>query len=327
MNIEIRELDPARPETLATLLPVFQAAAAADAPTHGKPSPAFLRWVAGPRSTRHRTCVAAFDGDQPVGYGCLNHDNDANRDMVYGDIWILPRYRSRVTVPLLDAFKAHTRGRGGTRLVNGFSEFSTDDYEAVFAAEGGRKVSTERRSQLDLTKLDRDRYAAWAAPSEKNAHYRIQIWQTPTPEDLLAPLVTANEAMRDAPTGDLEFELPPRSVERRRRTEAENQAIGMRMYVSAALTEDGVIAGCHEMIVFPDMPMASVGNTAVSAAYRGHGLGLRLKAALALVVLESEPHLDSVGTWNDADNKPMLRVNEAMGYIKSEAWINWQFDL
>src|SRR2546423_5485948 len=327
MNSEIGELDPAPPETLPMLLPVFQAAVTADAPTHAPPTAAFLAWNAAPRSTRHRACVTAFDGDRPVGFGCLNHEHDTNRDLVSGDLWILPEYRDRVTVPLLDAFKAHTRGRGGTRLVNGFSEFSAVDYEPAFIAGGGRKVAEERRSRLDLTKIDHDQYAAWAAPSEKNAHYRIQTWQTPTPEELLAPLVTANEAMRDAPTGDLDFQLPPPDVERRRRSEAEHLAINMRMYIIAALTADGAIAGFHEMFVFPDSPMASVGNTGVAAAYRGHGLGLRLKTELALALLEAEPHLESVSTWNSSDNGPMLRVNEAMGYIKAEAWSHWQFDL
>lgn len=327
MNIEIRELDPAHPETLATLLPVFQSAVAADAPTHARPSASFLAWASGPRATRHRACVAAFDGARPVGYGCLNHEHDLNRDLVYGDYWIRPEYRSRSAVPLLEAFKAHTRARGGTRMATGFSEFSAADYEAVFSAAGGREVAGERRSQLDLTKIDRDQYAVWAAPSEKNARYGIQLWQTPTPEHLLAPLVTANEAMRDAPTGDLDFELPAPSVERRRRSEAENLAIGVRLYLIAALTGDGAIAGFHEMFVFPDSPMASVGNTGVSAAHRGHGLGLRLKAGLALALLEAEPRVEVVGTWNNSDNGPMLRVNEAMGYIKAEAWSNWQFDL
>ncbi|MFL6111998.1 MAG: GNAT family N-acetyltransferase [Catenulispora sp.] len=327
MNIEIRDLDPAVPETLATLLPVFRAAVAADAPLHATPSATYLAWYAGPQSTRNRTCVTAFDGDRPVGYGTLNHEYDTNRDLVYGDLWIRPEYRDRLTGPLLDAFKAHTRGRGGARLVLPLSEFSAADYEAAYIAAGGRSVSGERRSQLDLTKIDREQYASWAAASEKNARYEIRLWQTPTPEHLLAPLMAANEAMRDAPTGEMDFELPPLDVARRRRVEAENLAIGLSMYIIAALTEDGAVAGFHEVFVFPDSPMASVGNTGVSAAHRGRGLGLRLKAGLALALLAAEPRVESVSTWNNVDNRPMLGVNEALGYIKAEAWSNWQFDL
>jgi hypothetical protein len=34
-----------------------------------------------------------------------------------------------------------------------------------------------------------------------------------------------------------------------------------------------------------------------------------------------------ISTWNDSDNLPMLRVNGTLGYVRTEAWSNWQFDL
>jgi hypothetical protein len=73
--------------------------------------------------------------------------------------------------------------------------------------------------------------------------------------------------------------------------------------------------------------MASVGNTAVTAKFRGHGLGLRLKATMALWLLTAEPRIELVDTWNDVGNHPMLRVNEALGYAKAEDWGTWQFEL
>ncbi|WP_344656791.1 GNAT family N-acetyltransferase [Catenulispora subtropica] len=327
MTIEIRELDPVLPETQETLLPLFQAASAADMPRHPEPTAGFLRFITGPRVARHRLCVTAFDGGAPIAFGCLNQDLAANPDMIFGDIWILPERRAEAAVALLDAFKAHTRRRGAQRMVLGFSEFAAPDYEPVFAAAGGRRVSWERRSQLDLTTIDREQYAAWAAPSPKNARYRIQAWTVPTPEHLLAPLVEANDAIRDAPTGDLRLNHAPPDVERRRAAETLIVAAGVRKHIIAALTEDGEMAGMHEMFVVPGFRMGDVGNTAVPAKFRGHGLGLRLKADLALRLLASEPELDVVSTWNDAGNGPMLRVNEAMGYEKAEAWSNWQFDL
>ncbi|WP_194924984.1 GNAT family N-acetyltransferase [Catenulispora pinisilvae] len=79
--------------------------------------------------------------------------------------------------------------------------------------------------------------------------------------------------------------------------------------------------------VFPDFRMADIGNTGVPAEFRGHGLGLRLKAALTLHLLEHEPHVDLMSTWNNVDNAPMARVNEALGFEIAEAWSSWQFDL
>jgi RimJ/RimL family protein N-acetyltransferase len=325
VTIEIRELSVGHPETVPEVLPLFQDGIAADAPRHPEPTESFVRWLNGPRTTAHDACLVAYDSGRRVGYGCLKHENDSNQDMVYGDIWIRPEDRAEVTVPLLDAYRAYTRGRGAARLVLGTTEYS--DYDAVFAAEGARKMSGEIRSQLDLTTIDREQYAAWAAPSEKNAHYRIELWKTPTPEHLLAPFLTANEAMRDAPHGDLVFELPPLEVDRRKRVEADDLATGAQMSIVAALTEDGEVAGFHEMYVFPGYRMADIRNTAVPKTFRGYGLGLRLKAAMTLHLLEHEPQIDVISTWNDSDNLPMLRVNRAMGFEKAEAWSNWQFDL
>ncbi|MEY9906766.1 GNAT superfamily N-acetyltransferase [Catenulispora sp. MAP12-49] len=326
MTLSIRELSVEHPDTLSVVLPLFQAGNAADAPLHPTPTEDFTRWVVTPRSVRHRVCAVAYDGERAVGYGLMQHDNDSNRDMIHTDIWIRPEDRARATVPLLDAYREHGRQRGCSRVVLAISEHA-EDYAAIFAAEGGRPVSADFRSQLDLKAIDHEQYAAWAAPSEKNAHYRIELWQTPTPEELLVPLVTALDAMRDAPTGDLGFQPPPPRPERRRASEADNLRGGARTYVAAALTADGEIAGMHETLVFGDFPMADVGHTAVPARFRGHGLGLRLKAVMTQTLLTREPRVEVVSTWNDSDNTPMLRVNQALGYARTEAWSNWQFDL
>ncbi|WP_194897464.1 GNAT family N-acetyltransferase [Catenulispora pinisilvae] len=325
MTITIRDIDPADPATVATLLPLLQAGMAADSPLQPEPTADYLRALIAPHADWHVACLAAYDGDQPVGYGRLNHDAAVNPDLLYGDMWIAVQDRVEVTTPMLEAYLDLVRSRGATRLLLDTSEYS--GYEPLYAAAGGRVLGADRRRQLDLTTIDRDQYAKWAGPSEKNAHYRVEIWQTPTPEHLLAPLVEASEAMRDAPHGALVFDHPPPDVDRRRRTEAESLAAGTRMHIAAALTADGTIAGFHVVDVFPDFRMADIGNTGVPAEFRGHGLGLRLKAALTLHLLEHEPHVDLLSTWNNVDNAPMGRVNEALGFEIAEAWSSWQFEV
>jgi RimJ/RimL family protein N-acetyltransferase len=308
-----------------TLLPLFRDAIATDSPSHPEPAEPYFRMLAGQRASRRKFFLLAHHGDRATGYLQFNRDNTVNRDMAYGSMWIAAEDRAEVAGPLLDAGKAAARNLGCARLVLDTSEFS--GYDPVYAAGGGRVLADERRRQLDLNAIDREEYAAWAAPSGKNAHYRTEIWRTPTPEHLLAPLVTAIEAMRDAPHGELTIEHPPPDVDRRRRAESDNLAAGATMYVCAAFAEDGQIAGFHEVLVFPGFRMADIGNTGVPAAFRGHGLGLRLKAAMTLHVLEQEPHIDLISTWNDADNGPMIRVNELMGFEVAETWHAWQFDL
>lgn len=326
MTLLIRELSVRDPGTVPALLPLFQAAVAADLPGYPEPTESFLRWFLAPRTVRHRTCMVAYDGDRPVGYGCLEHDNEANRDMIHADLNVRPEDRAEVTVPLLDAYRAHARARGCSRVVVVVSDHGAG-HEAVFAAEGGRRMSEDFHSQADLTAIDRARYAAWAQGSEKNAHYRIEHWSAPTPEHLLPSLIQTNEAMRDAPTGELDFAIAPPSVQRRRQSELELTAFGARIHLVAAFAEDGTMAGYHEATAFPDYRLAEIAHTAVSAKFRGHGLGLRLKAALALFLLEHEPQVEIISTWNDAGNTPMLRVNGELGYERAESWSSWQFDL
>lgn len=239
-------------------------------------------------------------------------------------MWITVPNRTEVATALLDAYREHTRSRGATRLVVDASEYS--GYEPIYASAGGRMLDSDCRRQLDLAAIDRAQYAKWAAPSEKNAHYRIEIWKAPTAEHLLAPLVEAIQAMRDAPH-TLEFEIPPPDVDLRRRIELGLLEVGVDRYIAAALTEDGEMAGVHEVVVYPDFRMANISTTGVPAKFRGHGLGLRLKAAMTLRLLEREPHVDAVSTSNNADNAPMVRVNEAMGFEIAETWNSWQFDL
>jgi GNAT superfamily N-acetyltransferase len=325
MSITIRDIDPTSADTVATLLPLMRAGMASAAPAHPEPSASFVRWLITPRVDWHIACLVAYDGDRAVGCGHLSHDVVVNPDLIFGDMWIARPEQAEVAAALLDAYREHARSRGATRLVLDASEYA--GYEPYYTAAGGRVLDSDRRRQLDLATIDRAQYAAWAAPSEKNAHYELSIWTVPTPEHLLGPMVEANEAMRDAPHGELEFEHPPPDVERRRRFEAASLGTGARMYIAAALTEDGDMAGFHELIVFPDFRMANIGNTGVPAKFRGHGLGLRLKAAMTLHLLEREPHVELISTWNNADNAPMVRVNEAMGFVIAESWDAWQFEI
>jgi RimJ/RimL family protein N-acetyltransferase len=326
MAIEIRDLDPALPQTITELVPVQQAALAVEAPSYLHATEVYLRLQTGPRPTQRRLFIAAFDDGTLIGYGALGADIDANQDMFFGDLSVLPGRRADAMVPLLDACKARVREHGGKRLVLACPQ-GAPDQRRVFAAAGGRVVDTERRAQLDLRTIDRDQYAAWAAPSEKNAHYRIETWVAPTPEELLLPLVRAAQAMRDAPTGDLEVEFPAPDVDRRRRVEQWFAAIGAHKHLIAAFTEDGMIAGLHGLFVVADSAVADVSDTSVPAAFRGHGLGLRLKAAMTLRLLDSQPRIEMISTWNNVENAPMLRVNDALGYRTGEIWELWQFDL
>ena len=324
----ILQLDPRTPGTLDELLPVLRAACAADLPRYPEPDAGWLKVVTASNPTRERWILAVRDaGGAVVSFARLQRDVAANRTLCYGNIWTVPEHRDGpAEAALIEQSKAMARDLGCDRLV--LDDVANAHNAALHLRHGARVVGSEKRSMLDLTKLDRAQFAAWAAPSDANGGYRLDYWATPTSDDRAAALATASDAMNDAPHGDLEIERDPIDVEQQQEAERAAMGLGMRGHFLAALTASGEIAGYSTVFIFPgEMPMASVGATAVVAAHRGHGLGLRLKADLTLRLLELEPHMTSIETWNNEENEPMLRVNRMLGYELADEWNGFQYDL
>jgi RimJ/RimL family protein N-acetyltransferase len=64
------------------------------------------------------------------------------------------------------------------------------------------------------------------------------------------------------------------------------------------------------------------GLTGVRREYRGRGLAMALK--LQTVRYAREHGYREIRTWNDTRNRPMLRINEAMGFQKQPVWIEFE---
>ena len=69
----------------------------------------------------------------------------------------------------------------------------------------------------------------------------------------------------------------------------------------------------------------SQGLTGVLREYRGRGIAMALK--LQTVRYAREGGYREIRTWNDARNRPMLRINEALGFVKQPATITFEKSL
>ena len=58
--------------------------------------------------------------------------------------------------------------------------------------------------------------------------------------------------------------------------------------------------------------------------HRGHRLGMLVKAANLVQLLRSPRDATAVTTFNAEDNRPMLDVNEALGFEAIGLEGNWQ---
>jgi GNAT superfamily N-acetyltransferase len=324
----IRELDTTAPETVDLLLPVLTSAVATDLNSHPEPTPERLSVLLSLRGNQVATVFAAFDAaGTVVAYARIGHDTLSDRTLTYGNIWSDPaRRRQGATTALLSHLKTWARGHGCDRLVLDAPEA---EGAAAFAEKhGGRLVGSDKRSMLDLRKLDRAQFEEWATPSADNAEYRSVRWADRAPEDLVASYVRARNAMDDAPHGDLELEVREGTVQEQREREAAAIRSGVSCHVLAAVAPDGSVAGFTQVFVSPGtFRMANIGDTAVVGAHRGHGLGLRLKAENTLWILDNVPHLDAIDTLNNEANEPMLRVNRQLGYEFADVWQGFQFEL
>ena len=67
------------------------------------------------------------------------------------------------------------------------------------------------------------------------------------------------------------------------------------------------------------------GFTAVVKSHRGRGIAMALK--VRTVAYARANGYREIVTWNNSRNRPMLRINEAMGFVKQPVWIEYTLQL
>lgn len=223
---------------------------------------------------------------------------------------------------------------GGERLAapTGFGDVATDTAETrLLISMGYRLEQVERASRLMLPldetalQLVHDEAAAIAGHD-----YRVHLFGDRTPEhwrEDIAHLLTRMST--DAPSAGLEEPEDPWTVERLLADE-EEEADGPRTAFVAAVEHvpTGRLAGFTELVAPDDMTRpVDQEDTIVLIEHRGHRLGLLLKAANLLHLQRVRPGHPAVVTYNAEENRPMLDVNEALGFVPFVYEGAWRKDL
>ena len=263
----------------------------------------------------------------------LAHDRP---DTAWLDVRVLPDYEGRgIGRALADHVEGIARDAGLARAVHygvsasapgeqlvartGAGSVPRDNREVRFhLARGWSLEQVERGSRLGLP-IDAEELARRLAEATaaSGADYRVHEWIVPTPERWRRDLVELYTRMStDAPQGELGEPVDAWTLERL--DEREESAAAVPISILTAAVEHvptGRLVGFTQFKV-PDEPgsVVSQWDTIVLREHRGHKLGMLLKLANFDHLQRVSPGHSAVVTWNAEENRPMLDVNEAVGF-------------
>ncbi|WP_172582862.1 GNAT family N-acetyltransferase [Subtercola boreus] len=275
------------------------------------------------------------------------------------DVDVHPLFEQRgIGRALAETVEQHARGLGESRLLTyvvssthsadntdtdalperrlvpptGYGSVPSDNREVRFLlARGYRLEQVERASRLALPAdplgdggLRQDARAA------ASAEYDVHLWRGATLERWLGDVALMLTRMStDAPTAGLDEPEDVWTVERLADHERREND-GPRVTFTAAVEHraTGRLVAFNQLAV-PLDTSRPVGqqDTLVLREHRGHRPGTLVKLA-NLDHLQSEaPGHPSILTWNAEENRFMLRVNEAMGFVPIGYEGAWRLDL
>jgi RimJ/RimL family protein N-acetyltransferase len=300
----------------------------ADDPQVPAESPPVVRgWLAygwGENPGEGWTVVDEADG-RVLGWYRLELPDLENRDRATVLPVVHPAFRRRgIGRALLRHAARRAADNGRSVLLGGVLQGTAGE---AFAAQTGAKAGlVEARRVQDLTALPAGTVARLRATAAgKAAGYTVVSWPGRTPDEYVAKIAGALNAMNDAPSEE-GWEDDLWDADRvRERHDAVLRVSPMRRYSVAALHDaTGEVAGLTQVYIDPGVPWWGYqGLTAVTRAHRGHRLGLLVKTAMLEWLAEAEPALERIQTGNAASNSFMIEVNETLGYRLLEP--AWQF--
>lgn len=242
----------------------------------------------------------------------------AHADALTDDAMALAAERGRTTV----IGGSPAAATGAVMASTGFGGADPDDPEAAaLLARGFALEQVYRVSVADIRDLDLDARLA-AARERSGPDYELLAWEGPTPAEHRPAMRALHERMSvDAPTGGLSLEPEVWSDERLAEFERITSAGGRVLRtVVARHRPTGELAGFTSLYVGAVLlgdgrDVARQHDTLVVAAHRGRALGMLLKLANLVELRDHHPTHPRIATWNAEENRHMLAVNEATGFV------------
>lgn len=202
----------------------------------------------------------------------------------------------------------------------GYGSIPHDSIARFFLRTGHRLEQVERISALDLADPRvRERIPHLLEQASARADgYRVVQWQPPTPPEFVSGYAWMKSRMvTDAPAAGLEFDEEVWDADRLARHDRMYTAAGRLLLVTAAQHVDsGELVAFNELVIGADRTRATLQeDTLVLAEHRGHRLGMLVKCAGLEAWRSIAPASPRVVTFNAEENRPMLDINEEIGFV------------
>ncbi|MFB4348576.1 GNAT family N-acetyltransferase [Microbacterium sp. CR_7] len=301
------------------------------------------------RSRPERTTIvwAVRVAGEIVGRTVVDIPHEEGSRTAIASIEIHPRVWGRgIGSAVLPHFEAAARQHGRTVIQN-WTEQPASSGERITARTGHGSVPDDhvsrfllrhgfsleqvyRVSRLDLDRETHEFDALHADARRAASGYRVLQWEVPTPAEHLDGYAWLKSRMStDAPSAGLEADEERWDAERV--VAGEKRIIEMRQWMLVTVAqhvESGELAAFTEIGIGPDMTATThQHDTLVLREHRGHRLGQLVKGASLATWRKIAPQSRAVITYNAEENRPMLSINEALGFEAIAYEGAWRKDL
>ncbi|MET1052698.1 MAG: GNAT family N-acetyltransferase [Mycetocola sp.] len=297
------------------------------------------------RFSPKRVFLARLDG-RPVGRGVYEWQLEQGATAAFIEVQVAQEARRRgVGSALLSAvegaasadgwrvyqsWSSHLPPVSDDRLTSptGFGSIDRDSPAVAFALANGYRIEqVDRMSRIDLP-VDPQVLAGRKADAEAHAAgYAVVQWVGRCPDEWLADMAHLHRRMStDAPMAEIEFAEEDWNEDRMRNLDDMNVTGGRVNLTSAA-----VHLSTNTLVGFTDLALpekegrpATQEDTLVLKEHRGHRLGMLLKIANIEQLGRVSPTTPRITTFNAEENRPMLDVNEAVGFVATGYEAAWK---
>ncbi len=269
--------------------------------------------------------IVVEHGGTIVGAGDLNHSRwTFDPDKYHLEIKVDPDVRRRgIGRAIHDDLLAAARERNAKQLIAQAKESMTDGLDFALH-QGFTESKRDWESRLDVNAFDASAFAE--APRRVAAEditiTTLAVELARDPETIHAVYELDCACGRDVPSTDPFTPLPFESWRKEVLESPNSTPDGWYIAVDPSGRYLGVSNLWRSL---EDPSFIWQGLTGVRREARGKGIAMALK--LKTVEYARAHGIREIKTWNDQQNRPMLRINEAMGFVKQPAWIELRKDL